>query len=101
MFGFSKIRSISTTELAQKLGQNKVQLIDVRESSEYARGHIKSARNLPLVQIEQLTAPEGTKIFVICQSGLRSKRAYKVLNKKGFDVTNVTGGMSAWTGKIV
>ncbi|WP_251713319.1 rhodanese-like domain-containing protein [Lactococcus ileimucosae] len=101
MFGFGKIRSISADELADKLKQNKTQLLDVREPGEYARGHIKGSRNLPVGQIEAFTAPENTKVYVICQSGARSKKAYKTLEKKGFDVTNVKGGMMAWREKTV
>lgn len=100
MFGFSKIKSISTEELAQKMIQKNVKLLDVREVQEYKRGHIKGSINYPLGQLDSFIAPAGSKIFVICQSGARSKRAYKMLEKKGMDVTNVTGGMLAWKGKI-
>ena len=101
MFGFSKVRSVSTAELVQKLTDKKAQLVDVREVHEYAGGHIKGARNIPLGQIDSFTAPSTTKIYLICQSGMRSKRAYKILDKKGLDVTNVTGGMTAWNGLTV
>jgi rhodanese-related sulfurtransferase len=101
MFGFSKIKSVSTDELVSRLQQNKTQLIDVREPHEYAAGHIKGARNVPGGNIESLTVPAGTKLFVICHSGMRSKRAYKILDKKGFDVTNVNGGMMSWKGLTV
>ncbi|WP_371259111.1 rhodanese-like domain-containing protein, partial [Streptococcus cristatus] len=37
----------------------------------------------------------------ICHSGVRSKLAAKKLKKKGYDVINVRGGMSAWTGKVI
>ncbi len=40
-------------------------------------------------------------LYVICHSGVRSKMAAKKLKKKGYDVVNVQGGMSAWTGKVV
>ena len=83
---FTKIDSISTSELEQKL-KEKSQLLDVRTPSEYRRGHIKGAKNVPL--------------NVICHSGVRSKMAAKKLKKKGYDVVNVQGGMSAWTGKVV
>ena len=78
-----------------------MQLIDVRETSEYASGHIKGSRNIPLGQISSFTAPKGVRFALICQSGMRSRRAYKILKKKGLDVVNVNGGMMAWKGKMV
>lgn len=98
---FKKIDAISTSDLSVALKTKKMQLIDVRETSEYASGHIKGSRNIPLGQISSFTAPKGVRVAVICQSGMRSHRAYKILKKKGLDVVNVNGGMMAWKGKMV
>lgn len=82
MFGFTKIDSVSTDELAQLLQQHKTQLIDVREPSEFRAGHIKGARNIPLGQISQFSVAPDTKVYTTCQSSLRSKNAYKIFKKK-------------------
>lgn len=97
---FTKIDSISTSELEQKL-KEKIQLLDVRTPSEYRRGHIKGAKNVPLNEIAIYTPATNETLYVICHSGVRSKMAAKKLKKKGYDVVNVQGGMSAWTGKVV
>ena len=99
-FLFTKVDSISTIELEQKLKQN-IQLIDVRTPGEFKRGHIKNAKNIPLNEIGQFSPMKDEKIYVICQSGARSKLAAKKLKKRGFDAVNVQGGMHAWRGKIV
>ena len=99
-FLFTKVDSISTTELEQKLKQN-IQLIDVRTAGEFRRGHIKNAKNIPLNEIGSFTPVADKKTNVICHSGVRSKLAAKKLKKRGFDVVNVQGGMHAWRGKIV
>ena len=99
-FLFTKVDSISTIELEQKLKQN-IQLIDVRTPGEFRRGHIKNAQNIPLNEIGNFTPVAGKKTYVICHSGARSKLAAKKLKKRGFDVVNVKGGMHAWRGKIV
>lgn len=99
-FLFTKIDSISTTELENKLKEN-IQLIDVRTPGEFRRGHIKNAKNIPLNEIGQFSPMKDEKIYVICQSGARSKLAAKKLKKRGFDAVNVQGGMHAWRGKIV
>ena len=46
-FLFTKVDSISTAELENKLKEN-IQLIDVRTPGEFRRGHIKNAKNIPL-----------------------------------------------------
>ena len=97
---FTKIDSISTDELEKRLKSN-IQLIDVRTPSEFRRGHIKEAQNVPLSQIGQFVPAKKETIYVICHSGVRSKMAAKKLKKKGYDVVNVRGGMSAWTGKTI
>lgn len=95
---FTRIDSISTNELEKRLKSN-IQLIDVRMPAEFHRGHIKEAKNVPLSQIGQFSPANEETIYVICHSGMRSKMAAKKLKKKGYDVVNVRGGMSAWTGE--
>ena len=99
MFSFFKsVPSITTTEL-ESLLQQKVNLIDVRTPAEFKAGHIRGAKNVPLPYVEDYKG-QGP-VYVICQSGMRSKRAAKVMKKNGIDVINVRGGMSAWRGKRV
>ena len=97
---FTKIDSISTSELKAKL-REPIQLLDVRMPMEFHRGHIKNAKNVPLTEIGSYTPTTKETLYVICQSGVRSKIAAKKLKKKGYNVINVRGGMRAWTGKII
>ena len=99
-FLFTKIDSISTIELEQKLKEG-IQLIDVRTPAEFRLGHIKNAKNIPLSEIGNFTPIADKKTYIICHSGARSKLAAKKLKKRGFDVVNVQGGMHAWQGKTV
>lgn len=92
---FKTVPSISTSELEKNLAEKPV-IIDVRETHEFQGGHIPGAKNVPLGKIASYT-PAG-KTYVICQSGMRSKKASKLLMKQGYDVVNVRGGMSSWTG---
>lgn len=97
---FTKIDSISTSELEAKL-KEPIQLLDVRTPMEFHRGHIKNAKNVPLNvplnEIVSYTPATKETLYVICHSGVRSKLAAK----NGYDVINVRGGMSAWTGKVI
>lgn len=97
MFLFKKIPSISIKELERKLTENIV-LIDVREPNEFRNGHILSAKNIPLNKIGNYKPK--TEVYVICQSGMRSKAATKKLINAGYDAINVKGGMLAWNGII-
>ncbi|EUJ21049.1 rhodanese-like domain-containing protein [Listeria aquatica] len=92
---FQKIPSIHVTELAELKGPI---IVDVRENHEFQAGHIPRAKNIPLVKIASYE-PQG-KIYLICATGMRSKRAAKILLKKGYEVINVRGGMSQWQGAI-
>lgn len=100
-FFSSSFKSISTKDLEAILAKKKITLLDVRTKEEYQGGHIKEARNFPLDQIQAYRHPVSEPVYLICQSGMRSKRAAKTLTKMGYDVVNITGGMSAYTGKII
>lgn len=98
---FSKVKSISTSELATKIQEQKdIEIIDVREKDEFRSGHIKEAKNVPLSNFD-VRKIKKQPLYVICQSGMRSKQACQYLSKQGYDVTNISGGMNAWKGKMV
>ncbi|MDV6376549.1 rhodanese-like domain-containing protein [Deinococcus arenicola] len=73
-------------------------LLDVRTPAEFAEGHIASAINLPLDQVEARAneVPADRPVYVICRSGNRSAQASAILSKVGRDVRNVGGGMNDW-----
>jgi len=94
------VKQLSTTDLKEELINKDKQFIDVRTSGEFKGNHIRGFKNIPLHQLSQKADMELSKekeVIVICQSGMRSQKASKVLKKLGFTkVTNVKGGMSAW-----
>ncbi|NPC93750.1 rhodanese-like domain-containing protein [Bacillus sp. WMMC1349] len=94
------VRQISTTDLKNELKDKKKQFVDVRTPEEFKGNSIRGFKNLPLHQLTQIAEKELSKdkeVIVICQSGMRSQKASKLLKKLGFTkVTNVKGGMSAW-----
>lgn len=97
-FTGSKIKSVSTTELDELIG--KVNIIDVREPFEYKQRAIKAAKNIPLSKaISGEGLDKNKTYYIICQSGMRSMKASKALDKLGFNVINVSGGMGSYRGK--
>lgn len=71
-----------------------ITLLDVRTSAEYERGHIDGFRNIPVDELrERLGELDRDKpLYVICQSGLRSYIACRILAREGFDCRNFSGG---------
>ena len=74
-------------------------LVDVREAREFASGHAPGAVSLPLSRLrrERGALPEGRDLVVMCRSGHRSPFAVRVLAAEGRTVTNLSGGVFAWS----
>ncbi len=71
-----------------------VTLLDTRTVGEYRRGHIDGFKNIPVDQLrERLEEVErGKPVYVICQSGLRSYIAARILEGSGYEAYNFSGG---------
>ena len=71
-----------------------VTLLDTRTAEEYAQGHIDGFINIPVDELRQrLEELDSAKpVYVICQSGLRSYIASRILTGNGFDCYNFAGG---------
>jgi rhodanese-related sulfurtransferase len=95
------VRNISTAELKNELKDKNKLFIDVRTLGEFKGNHIREFKNIPLNLLAQKADKELAKdkeVIVICQSGMRSGQASKILKKLGYTkVTNVKGGMNAWS----
>ncbi|MDG4656937.1 rhodanese-like domain-containing protein [Ectobacillus antri] len=94
------IKQISTLDLKQQLNHRNKQYIDVRTPGEFKVNSIRGFQNIPLQQLPNKLdgLSKEKEIIVICQSGMRSSKACRLLKKQGFqNITNVKGGMSAWS----
>ena len=71
-----------------------VTLLDVRTEEEYARGHIPGFINIPVDELRQRAGelPAGRPVYLICQSGLRSYLACRILSGLGWETSNFAGG---------
>ncbi|MBX3297303.1 MAG: rhodanese-like domain-containing protein [Acidobacteria bacterium] len=96
--------NIAPAEAAPKTQQAYAQFVDVRTAFEYKAEHADRAINIPLEELEaNLDRIERNEpVYIICETGRRSKEAAEMLVSKGYPmVYNVEGGMTAWrAGKL-
>ena len=108
---------ISTGELADRLGETALLVLDVRGAEEFAGlvvapcdprpGRIPGARNLPLERLlfagdpeavrSLVGVPVGSEVVAYCHSGNRSAMAVHVLAAAGYDARNYEGSWHEWS----
>ncbi len=75
-------------------------LLDVRNKTEYAEGHLPGAEQLSggrlLWNLDQLPAKDAGTIVTYCQSGVRNAVAASALRREGYDVVELEGSYLAW-----
>ena len=98
----TRIRECNVPDVQGKLAAGAAfHLVDVREESEYARGHLPGAIHLGKGVIErdiEKTIPDtGAEIVLYCGGGYRSALAADNLQKMGYtNVISMDGGFREW-----
>ena len=71
-----------------------VTLLDIRTAEEYDLGHVENSLHIPVDELRERLGevPAGKPVYVICQSGLRSYIACRILEQRGFACWNLAGG---------
>lgn len=82
--------------------ESGAEIIDVRSKGEYAGGHIKGSKNIPLDRLqEEIKKLNREKIIITCcASGVRSGIAKTLLEGNGFSKVYNGGGWSSLKSKI-
>ncbi|MSR63844.1 MAG: MBL fold metallo-hydrolase [Planctomycetes bacterium] len=92
---------ISRETLAARLAEaNPPLVVDVRTNAEWNAGHIEGALHVVLDDLahELARVPAERELVVVCKSGYRSSIAASLLRAGGCQrVTDLTGGMDAWS----
>ncbi|MEA5463123.1 rhodanese-like domain-containing protein [Leptothoe sp. PORK10 BA2] len=103
MYGISSIDEISAPDLAQRLPEEELQLVDVREPDEVAIANLPNFIHLPLSQYADWSdhilnhLDPSRETIVMCHHGMRSAQMCQWLKRQGFERTkNLSGGIDAY-----
>ena len=94
------LEPISMNELAKKLEEENITLIDVRPKEEYKNGHIPKAISLTLTDLkaDNFKLPKNKKIVAYCrgQYCVLAAEAARFLNNQGYKVTIMKDDINQW-----
>lgn len=97
------MNEMTAKDLEKKIkSDEKVNIIDVREDDEVAKGKIIGAKHIPLGEITTHLNVLDKKehYYIVCTKGDRSGDAAERLIQLGYSATNVVDGMLGWKGDI-
>lgn len=94
---------VNPGEATTLINREDARIVDVRESGEFADGHLPDALNIPVAKlterIGELEKFKDKPLIFCCASGMRSNKACAELKKQGFTkLYNLSGGVDAWVG---
>ena len=94
----AKVTALQATQL---INQGKTLVLDVRSAEDFAAGHIRDAKNIPLKELKgriaELEKFKARPVVVVCNKGLQSTKAASLLKKEGFEeAVSLLGGMNEW-----
>ena len=93
-----RVPEVDAKTTYEQFQSGEIQLLDVRERSEWALGHIEGATLVPMSELgrrwRELDA--SMKWVCVCRSGSRSEYATALLRQAGLDIANLVGGMLDW-----
>ncbi|HEY7744535.1 MAG TPA: rhodanese-like domain-containing protein [Burkholderiales bacterium] len=98
---FSMSNEVGAMEAVQLINRRDALVLDVRDTGDYAAGHIANAKHLPEAQladrIKEIEKYRARPIVVSCRTGTRAPSVSGMLRKKGFaEAFALRGGIAAW-----
>ena len=99
--GANGAANINATEAVLLLNRSKPLVLDVRDATEFAAGHIQGAKNIPVAdlagRLKEIEKFKDKPVLVHCQKGMRAKTACGILKAQKFtQLNNLQGGLDAW-----
>jgi rhodanese-related sulfurtransferase len=100
MFFLRSLIHYTPAEVAAKLTNDSIMLLDVRTASERQRNSIRNSLHIPLHELRKRTNElekyRNREVVCYCASGSRSGSAAATLHKLGFKAANMKGGIAEW-----
>ncbi len=94
-----KPETVHVNDIDDLLGE--IELIDIREPYEFKGGSLDGAKNIPMGNLlsdpDRYLDKEKT-YYIVCLSGARSYQTSTLLNKQGYKIVNVAGGVGSYVG---
>jgi rhodanese-related sulfurtransferase/DNA-binding transcriptional ArsR family regulator len=91
---------VTRDDLAVRLAEGSVMVLDMRPADEYASGHIPGARNVTLADLERIlpSLEPGTEIVAYCRGPycIYAHQAVAALRKHGLNAKRLEGGLPEW-----
>ena len=91
---------VDRSELARRLKQRQVMVLDVRPAEEYAAGHIAGARSVPIAELRRhlRALPKDSEVVAYCRGPycVYADDAVRELNRKGIRARRLIDGFPEW-----
>ncbi|MDR5755826.1 rhodanese-like domain-containing protein [Caballeronia sp. LZ035] len=92
---------ISAAEATTLINRRNAVVVDLRPAAEFANGHLPSARNLEVSELQakigQIAKNKSNPVVLVCQTGQQSQRASRSVSEAGYaEVHVLEGGVNAW-----
>lgn len=95
----ANIKFITANDLAARVDEEGLQIVDIRDSASYEAGHIKGSRPLSNSSVKSFIerTDQSAPLVVCCYHGNSSQGAASFLVSEGFsDVYSLDGGFEMW-----
>jgi len=94
------VEMVDHAELAARLGRGDVVVLDVRPAAEFACGHIRGARSLPITELRRhlRALPKNADLVAYCRGPycVYADEAVRELNRRGFQARRLIDGFPEW-----
>ena len=93
-------KSVSAAQATALINNEDAVVIDIRPATEFRIGHITSSINIPAStfkdKLSELEKHKSKPIILVCKTGISSGSSAKEMQKAGFNVFKLHGGITEW-----
>jgi rhodanese-related sulfurtransferase len=95
------LKQLSPQEVTRLINRENAVVLDVRDSTQFATGHIIAAINIPQAELEdkisRLEKYKNTPIIIITNAGQPTSKIASLLQSRGFtQLFTLQGGIANW-----